>query len=77
MTKRERLRRALLDLHGVDSSHLRSEPVRETFRGETAWEGVVDVFALKGLSEAGLAYARAHKTDDGGRRYVAVLGSHP
>ena len=48
MTEREKLRRVIRDLHGVDSSHLRSEPVHETFQGQTVWEGVVEVFALKG-----------------------------
>jgi len=38
---------------------------------------VVEVFALKGHPKAGLAYAWSHETDDGGRRYVAVLGVHP
>jgi len=77
MTDRERLRRAIRDLHGVDSSHLRSERVRESFQGETVWEGVVEVFALKGHPKAGLAYGWTQDTDDGGRRYVAVLGVPP
>jgi len=46
MTERERLRKAIRDLHGCDSTWLRSEPVHETFRGETVWDGVVEVFAL-------------------------------
>ena len=77
MTERERLRRAIRNLHGVESSHLRSERVHETFQGETAWEGVVEVFALKGHPKAGLAYAWSHETDEGGRRYIAVLGMPP
>ena len=77
MTERERLRKAIRDLHGVEASHLRSEPVHETFQGETVWEGVVEVFALKGHPKAGLAYAWSHETDGGGRRYVAVLGVPP
>jgi hypothetical protein len=77
MTERERLRRAIRNLHGVESTHLRSEPVHETFHGKTVWEGVVEVFALKGHPKAGLAYAWARETDDGGRRYVAVLGVPP
>ena len=32
MTDRERLGKAIRDLHGVDSWHLRSEPVHETSR---------------------------------------------
>ena len=74
MTERDRLKKAILDLHGCDSSHLRSERVHEMFEGETVWEGVVEVFSLKGHPKAGLAYAWSDATDDGGRRYVAVLG---
>jgi hypothetical protein len=77
MTEREHLRKAILKMHGVDSSYLRSEKVHETFRGQTAWEGVVEVFAIKGHPKAGLAYAWSHETDEGGRRYVAVLGVDP
>jgi hypothetical protein len=72
-----RLQKAIRDLHGVEGTHLRSEPVHETFRGETVWEGVVEVFALKGHPKAALAYAWSHETDQGGRRYVAVLGVDP
>ena len=77
MSDRERLRRAIRDLHGVESTYLRSERVHETFQGETVWEGVVEVFALKGHPKAGLAYGWAQETDEGGRRYVAVLGVPP
>ena len=77
MSEIARLQKAIRDLHGVESTHLRSEPVHETFQGETAWEGVVEVFALKGHPKAGLAYAWSHETDDGKRRYVAVLGVPP
>lgn len=77
MRDRERLRKVILDLHGVDSSHLRSEKVHETFQGQTVWDGTVEVFALKGHPKAGLAYAWSHETDEGGRRYVAVLGVDP
>ena len=77
MTDRERLRKAIRDLHGVESTHLRSEPVHETFQGQTVWEGAVEVFRLKNHPKALLAYAWSHETDEGGRRYVAVLGIAP
>ena len=77
MDDRHRLRTAIRDLHGVDSSHVRSERVHEVFEGETVWEGVVEVFALKGHPKAGLAYAWSEPADGGGRRYVAVLGVSP
>jgi len=73
----KRLRKAIRDLHGVDSAHLRSEAVHEKFQGRTVWEGIVEVFALKGHPKATQAYAWAHETDDGRKRYVAVLGVPP
>jgi hypothetical protein len=77
VTEIQRLRRTILDLHGVDSSHFRSEPVHERVDGQTVWKGVVEVFALKGHPKAGFAYAWGQDTDDGGRRYIAVLGIGP
>ena len=77
MKDRERLRRVIRDLHGVDSSYVRSERVHETFEGQTVWDGVVEVFSLKGHPKAGLAYGWGEETDDGGRRYVAILGMPP
>jgi hypothetical protein len=77
MSDVQRLRKVIRDLHGVESSHLRSERVREELRGETLWEGTVEVFALKGHPKAGLAYGWSRATDEGGRRYIAVLGVHP
>lgn len=73
----EALRRAIRRLHGCDSSHIRSEAVHETFRGETAWDGVVEIFAVHGADGAEEAYAWSHETDAGGRRYVAVLKQGP
>ena len=37
----------------------------------------LEVFAVKGHPKAGLGYAWSHETDDGKRRYVAVLGVPP
>lgn len=77
MREIDRLRRVIRNLHGVDSSHLRSVPVHETVDGQTVWKGVVEVFSLKGHPKAGLAYAWSDPTDDGGRSYMAVLGVPP
>jgi hypothetical protein len=77
MTEIERLAKAIRDLHDVDAEHLRSEPVREVFRGRIVWDGVVEVFALKTHPKARRAYAWSHETDDGSRRYVAILGMDP
>ena len=64
--EQRRLQKAIKDLHGSESTYLRSEPVHEVFRGETVWEGVVEIFALTDHPTASLAYAWAHETDEGG-----------
>ncbi len=45
----------------------------------TVWEGIVEVFELKGHETAHRAYAWAHDTDDPEhpRRHVTVLHLHP
>jgi hypothetical protein len=77
MSEEDRLRRAIRDLHGCESNFVRSEHVRETFEGQIVWEGDVEVFALIGHPQANVAYAWAHETDAGGKRYVAVLELPP
>ncbi len=66
-------------LHGVESEHVESVPVKETFQGRTVWEGIVEVFDLKGHPTAFRVYAWSHDTDDpeNPKRHVAVLHAHP
>ncbi len=66
-------------LHGAEAKHIESVPVKETFQGKTVWEGIVEVFELRGHPEAYRAYAWAHDTDDPEqpRRHVTVLHLHP
>jgi hypothetical protein len=66
-------------VHGAESEHVESVPVKETFQGSTVWEGVVEVFTLTGHPTARRAYAWAHDTDDPQhpRRHVTVLHLHP
>jgi hypothetical protein len=42
------------------SEHVRTEPVHETFRGETVWEGDVQVFHVFGHATETEAYAWDH-----------------
>lgn len=71
----DELRGVIRRLHGVESRHLESVPVKETFEGRTVWEGVVEVFELIGHPKASRIYAWAHDTDDPQRprRHVTVL----
>lgn len=60
-------------LHGVESRHVESVPVKETFQGKTVWDGVVEVFELVGHPKAPKAYAWAHDANGGKKRHVTVL----
>lgn len=66
-------------LHGAEATHLESVPVKEIFKGETIWEGIVEVFELTGHATAHRVYAWAHATSDPAKpvRHVTVLHQHP
>ena len=48
MTYIEELQSIIHKLHGVHSTHVQSVPVKEEFRGQTVWDGIVEVFELHG-----------------------------
>src|SRR5438270_6477334 len=75
----EELRDVIRKLHGVESNHIESVPVKETFQGNTVWEGIVEVFDLHGHPKATRVYAWAHDTDNPQKpvRHVTVLHLHP
>lgn len=73
------LRDVIKRLHGVDSTHIESVPIKEEFKGSTVWEGIVEVFDLVGHPKASRVYAWTHDTDDPKkpRRHVTVLHIAP
>jgi hypothetical protein len=75
----EELRLVVKRLHGVESKHIESVPIKEIHNGQTVWDGVVEVFELIGHPAATRLYAWAHNTDDPKHpcRYVTVLHCHP
>jgi hypothetical protein len=74
----DELRDVIRRLHGVESSHLESVPIKETFEGKTVWEGIVEVFELRGHPKAPKAYAWAYETDNPKKpRHVTVLHMGP
>ena len=79
MTYIEELKEVIRRLHGVESTHRQSIPVKEVFQGKTVWEGIVEVFELHGHPKANIAYAWTHDTDDPDqpRRSVTVLQVPP
>lgn len=66
-------------LHGVETTHVDSVPVRETFQGRTVWDGIVEVFEIRGHPKTPKVYAWSHATDDPKKpkRHVTVLHIAP
>ena len=75
MTRIKELQNVIRKLHGVESKHVESVPVKETFQGKTVWDGTVEVFELHGHPQASKLYAWTHQTDNPKKpkRHVTVL----
>ncbi len=74
----EALKKAIRNLHGCDSTWMQAARAKETFEGETVWEGFVQVFDLIDHPKAKRCYAWSHALDDSDkRRFVAVLHQEP
>jgi hypothetical protein len=73
------LREIIHKLHGGHATHVESVPVKELFRGETVWDGIVEVFHLKGHPKTDKVYAWLHDTGEPGAdpQSVTVLHIHP
>lgn len=68
------LRKAVEPQHGGKATYIESCPVKETFQGQTVWEGVVEVFDLEGNPRATRAYAWSSPIEGSDkRRFYAVL----
>src|SRR5260370_15185780 len=78
MSHIDELRDVIRRLHGVESTHVSSVPIKEVFQGRTVWEGAVEVFDLIGHPSATKLYAWSHATDDpeNPQRHVTVLHGH-
>jgi len=72
------LREAIEKMHGGKATLAQSVPVRETFEGQTVWDGVVHVFDLEGHPKATRAYAWSSPIEGSTkRRFFAVLRIPP
>ena len=70
----DQLRRAVEGQHGGKAVLIGVEPVLETFKGETVWDGVVHVFDLEGHPKATRAYVWSSPIEESDkRRFYAVL----
>ena len=79
MTEIEEVRDVIYLLHKARATYVESVPVKEVFQGKTIWDGVVEVFDLKGHPKTNRVYAWAHATDDPKhpKRHVTVLHIPP
>src|ERR1019366_8273067 len=73
------LRETIYRLHGAKAKHAKSVPVKEVFKGQTVWDGVVEVFDLTGHPKTDKVYAWGHDTDApvNPKRRVTVLHLPP
>jgi hypothetical protein len=71
-----KLKDAIRAMHGCESLHVESVPVKEVCEGQTAWRGTVEVFDLIGHPKAKRAYAWSYGDGDQNKT-IAVLGIPP
>jgi len=70
----EQLQHAVESLHSCHAKLVQTVPVRETFHGQSVWEGVVHVFDLEGHPTANRAYAWSAPIEGSEkRRFFSVL----
>jgi hypothetical protein len=70
----QELTKAVEAQHGGVATHVESVPVKETFQGQTVWEGVVEVFDLEGNAKSTRAYAWSSPIEGSSKRRIfAVL----
>ena len=55
--KIKEVQEAIRVMHGCESRHVASVPVHEVFQGQTAWQGMVEVFDLLCHQKAKRCYA--------------------
>jgi hypothetical protein len=68
---------AIRSLHGVEAKHVETAHVHQKRKGETAWNGYVEVFDLVDHPGATQAYAWSEATTGAERRLFAVLRVGP
>jgi hypothetical protein len=74
----DQLKRAVETQHGRTATLIQSVPVKETFEGNTVWEGAVHVFQIHGHPKASKAYAWSSPIEGSDkRRFFAVLHLPP
>ena len=75
----DELKDVIRKLHDTEATHVETVPVKETFQGQTVWQGDVEVFDLADHPQAKRVYAWSHETDDpdNPRQHITVLQIPP
>lgn len=75
----EELKDVIRKLRSAEATHVESVPVKEEFQGQTVWEGIVEVFHLRGHPKTDRIYAWSHETDNPQKpkKHVTILHLHP
>lgn len=72
------LQKAVEKLHNCKSNQIESIPVKETFQGQTVWEGIVEVFELIDHPTAKKCYAWSYIEEKSKKKkFIAVLHQKP
>lgn len=79
MKSKKAIQKVIEGLHGCKAKWVESVPVKETFRGQTVWDGTVQVFSISGHPKAKRCYAWAHLDGDNDEKttFVTVLEIPP
>jgi hypothetical protein len=72
----DELKDVIRKLHGTEATHVETVPVKETFQGQTVWEGEVEVFDLADHPKASRVYAWSHGDPDN-PQHITVLQIPP
>jgi hypothetical protein len=72
----DKLKSAVEQKVGGIARHVESSPIREMFRGNVVWEGVVETFDLSLNPKAKRSYAWSYE-QNGETQYVTVLHISP
>jgi len=71
------LKQAIETTHECKCEWFGAVPVKEAFKGETAWDGLVHIFGLKGHPKAKTCYAWFYVDDNGEKQCTTALDISP
>ncbi len=70
----DRLQLTIEHLHKCRAAYVRSVPVHEVFKGQTVWQGDVEVFDLTGHPKAKRCYGWSHGEPE---EFITILEIPP